>query len=105
MLPDMRNAPSSAVVACASQLAVDAFSGPNLNMLFLRAGLDKHVPREWYSKSELVSAGITSALKKRNDPAVAKPSLPGSCETPGVSTGFLTKGGIGDPCVRVHHAL
>jgi hypothetical protein len=30
------------------------------------------------------------------------PSLPGSCETPRVSTGFLAKGGIGDPCVRVH---
>jgi hypothetical protein len=32
----------------------------------------------------------------------ADPSLPGSCETPRVSTGFLAKGGIGDPCVRVH---
>jgi hypothetical protein len=34
--------------------------------------------------------------------AGALPSLPGSCETPRVSTGFLAKGGIGDPCVRVH---
>jgi hypothetical protein len=68
----VQNAPSAAVVACAGHLAVNVFSKPDLNMLFLRAGLDKFAPGERYSKSELVNAGISPALRKRTDPAVGK---------------------------------
>lgn len=61
---------SSAVIGCAADVAIDAFNTPELNLLFLRAGLGDHAPGTAWSKSVLVNTGVTSALREKDEPSV-----------------------------------
>lgn len=47
---------SSAVIGCAADLAISAFTAADLNLLFIRAGLDDHAPRAAWAKSTLVNS-------------------------------------------------
>ncbi len=54
---------SSAVIGCAADIAISAFTAPDLNILFMRAGLGEFAPGSAYSKPALMSAGVTPALR------------------------------------------
>jgi hypothetical protein len=58
---------SSTVIGYAAEAAIDVCHLGDLNILFMRAGLSRFVPGPAYSKSSLVSAAITPALRAAND--------------------------------------
>lgn len=58
---------SSVVIGCAADAAIHVCHLGDLNILFIRAGLGQFAPGSAYSKSSLVSAGITPALRAAYD--------------------------------------
>ncbi|MFJ8745791.1 hypothetical protein ACIRL2_41340 [Embleya sp. NPDC127516] len=56
---------SSLAVGVAAELAVGAFSKPDLKILFMKAGLDGHMPDNPYGKGELVTDTVEAARRKR----------------------------------------
>ncbi|MFP3991006.1 hypothetical protein U9R90_26770 [Streptomyces sp. E11-3] len=53
--------PSSPVVGTAADIAKNAFSEGELEILFLQAGLDGFMPKSWYGKAKLVAPTVRTA--------------------------------------------
>ena len=62
---------SSPAVGCAADIAKDAFSEGELEILFMRAGLDRFVPKTWYGKAKLVAPTV-----KPSDPSSVRGRIP-----------------------------
>src|SRR4051812_1290844 len=59
--------PSSPVVGLAAEVARDPFNAGQLQTLFMKAGLERFQPRDWYGKSALIADTIAAAQRKAAD--------------------------------------
>lgn len=55
---------SSPVVGCAADISKDAFNAGDLQTLFMKAGLERFQPQDWYGKSALVADTVVAAKRK-----------------------------------------
>jgi hypothetical protein len=55
---------ASPVVGCAADVAKDPFNAGEPQTLFMKAGLERFQPRDWYGKSALVAETVVAAQRK-----------------------------------------
>lgn len=62
---------SSPVIGCAADIARDVFSKADLEIVFMKAGLDGFMPSNSYGKAELVARTVRSAQQRATDADLA----------------------------------